>query len=391
MQGAGCDATSDRPKSGRYVFFSEEFERIMAKYDQVTLSGRLNSVIMNHSILEADARVFYLYWTDTAQHLHPLKVTYSTSNVFPANYSAAVTEASLSQLVPAFHAVVLDENVKYGIFKVEEVSGHGSAVMGSRQSAEIKKLDYHSDNIPLLTMWLTLDGFIGELRTAHLASSLAATDVMMIFHYFSKLFQLEQLLVFDDSAIGNFDENVRVDLRLMSALATGRTWYEKNLKGSQLIGCSQFALTTDTIISQSEEHRAAALAALQGLPLAKWNEMLDVEGQAILAKLYLRYFLKRGSSIRFFRGSRTSEEKPVNFGSKTIFELAAVVYAEAEEKNELTSALKRMNDLLCGEGECKEPDDWIKSRIDQLLEGSCLWLFSGVADQVSKSNRQMIN
>lgn len=375
------EAMVDVLKNDIHSFSKEEFDEFMLHYSENNLTARINNVIVNNAAKRANNYTFKLQWPDSLGHSHQLKVAFSRADRFLERYSWFVNEQTLLNMFPDYDRDELKTGQYYYSLKVTEVCDDDDSA--APMEAEV------------LSLWLTLDGLFGELRDVKKGMHLSGNDVLNIYKYFDQLFQVKNTFICDASSLLAEDDTVRIPLRLISALASGKTWYEYRLPGVQLFECSQFQTVANGVINQNRERRRTALLELQNLPLSDWYAMLSPSGKIALRDIYqggkkISAILPRRSS-RLFEKHRQSN---VDFGAMTIQELTANIYNEAKQLKTVTPKLGALVNLLC-EGICLDedrnhrldtnaPDIWIKSRVRELLWGSFFWVKENIVSEQRK-------
>ena len=156
--------------SNRYVFSSEEFERIMLNSKSRDLPGRIQEIFIPNSIPERSARIFNLIWSkDSKSPFHAIKVSFTCEPDLYYSYSKFLNTENLSVYFPGYLNPEYKANLKICTLRVEEIGGFvttGGATTGGEttRTSYIKKEDKL-----LLFMWFTLSGYLGELRTMQLS------------------------------------------------------------------------------------------------------------------------------------------------------------------------------------------------------------------------------
>lgn len=357
-------------KNNIHSFNKEEFDKFIQQYSEHHLTARINNVIVNHAAEHANDYTFKLQWPESLNHHHQLKVTFSRADKFRANYSWFVNEKTLVNMFPKFNNGALNTGQFYYSLKVSELAND------KEQTAQ--------QEVEVLSLWLTLDGLFGELRDVTKGVHLSGNDVLNIYNFFDQLFKVKNTFICDASRLVNEDETIHIPLRLISALSSGKTWYESKLKGVTLFECSQFATVSNDVINQNKEKRNEALKELQMLPLQKWYAMLDSAGKMALRDIYISdekcQKARPRRSVRLFEKSHAQ----VDFGKTTLQEFTAKVYSKAKERKEITPTLATLAKLLC-DGIClyedkhhkldeNMPDFWVKSRVRELMWGGYFWV-----------------
>ena len=357
-------------QAGRSIFSAEEFQRMMTRYDDQSLNVRIHETIINHSQQHANHHRFHLFWTDSKLHCHALKVTlthhYSLVSVSPR----FLTEISLMHLYSKYFKHELKCWPGYYCLDVEEIPSAQPEIPNNK----------------LLSMWFTLDGLVGELRDVSAGEHLTGSEVMRIFRYFDDFLRIKNLFIYDDTALVVNAKN-KLPLRVITALATGQTWFERQVTGLRLFNATNLAVGELKTIKQHSQQRKQSLRELQTLPLRKWHAMLKADQQMILEALYRKYFplRKETSSHGLFKSGAMDKTKAAMFGDDTVQMLAVAVREAAKEQQEISQELLQLNDLLCGNimfefghaltADPKKPADyWLKSRVQQLLWESLIWI-----------------
>jgi len=372
-------AIVDIQKNNIHSFNKEEFDKFIQQYSENHLTARINNVIIKNAAKHANDYTFKLEWPDSQNHPHQLKVTFSRADKFSANYSWFVNEKTLVNMFPEFNKGELNTGQFYYSLKVSELAD--SKEQATQQEVEV------------LSLWLTLDGLFGELRDVNKGVHLSGNDVLNIYQFFDQLFKVKNTFICDASRLVNEDDTVRIPLRLISALSSGKTWYESKLSGVTLFECSQFETVYDGVINQNKQRRSEALKELQMLPLQKWYAMLDSAGKMALRDIYVSdgkcQAPRPKRSVRLFE---KSQAQTVDFGKTTLQELTTKVYSKAKDLKQITPTLATLVKLLCDDHENTDnkpeenrPDFWVKSRVRELMSGSLFWVKENTA-----SNRCLI-
>lgn len=357
------------PQAGRTIFSAEEFQRMMTMYRQSSLHVRIHHLMINHSKQHANQHSFNLFWTDSTLHYHALKATLTHSYSLASGSSRFLNESSLMELSSKYFNHELKTWPGYYRLDVEEIPSANPEIPNNK----------------LLMMWFTLDGFIGELQNVRAGQNLTGSEVMRIFQYFNDFFQIKNLFIYDETALVHHQD--KLPLRVITTIATGQTWLERQVTGLRLFDTANLAVSELKTIRQDSQRRLQSLRELQTLPLRKWHAMLKADQQKILEELYIKYFppKKEKSSYSLFKGSAMDKTKAAMFGDDTVQMLAAVVREAAKEQKKMPQELLRLSDLLCSNimvefglaltaGTKKPADYWVKSRVQQLLWESLIWI-----------------
>ena len=353
-------------------FSKEEFDEFIHQYDDYNLTCRINNVILNNSSRRANNYTFKLMWPDCMNMCRQLKITFSRADLFNENYSWFLNEKILISSVPEYNLGNLKPGQYYYSLKVSEV-------MDGDESAAKK-------DVELLSIWLTVDGLFGELRDLKKSPHFSGNDVLNIYMYLDHLLRVRNTFICDESKLVNEDDTIRVPLRLISAISTGKTWYEIRLPGVTLFECNKFETASNGTITQNRNIRNQALNELQNFLLSDWYAMLDEHGRKALAEIHRDVLSENVSTSRRSARllSRKSEnDQGLNFGNTTIQDLTQKIFNQAKNKRMITPSLARLVGLLCEGINLHEddkplshslPDFWLKSRVKELLWGSYFWV-----------------
>lgn len=363
--------TNNSLLDNRYVFSQEEFKRMMIKYDQAILPERIRHVMLRNSIPgeQAFTRKLYLYWTDAELHLRPICVRFSLSKAFQADSSHAFNDQNLAQLITGFNRKEFKAKQKYLNIEIEEIGTPGQ-----------------TEDQAILSLWVTLDSFLGGIGYLHEGYHFNVREVLRIYGYFAEFLQIENTFVCDNVELTHPMTQADVPIRLISALATDKTWLQANIPHLKLVDVRHFSVTATDAIHQNAATRQTELEELQKLTLDKWYDMLDTQQRTALTVLYEHLFPKRRSSTAFFKRTSTAVKENI-FGEETIQSLAAAAYKEVEDKLQITNDFKVLHELLTGHSYLQfgniplnrnSNDFWVKSRVQRLLWGSYVWHQDGV-------------
>ena len=352
-------------------FSKEEFDQFIHQYQDYNLTYRINNVILQNSSKRGNNYTFKLMWPDSMDHCRQLKVTFSRADLFEENYSWFVNEKILLKSIPEYSQEGLKTGQYYYSLKINEVMDETET--SSKHEAE------------LLCLWLTVDGLVGELRDLEKSSHFSGNDILNIYLYFAQLLKVKNDFLCDESKLMSDDRSIRVPLRLISAIATGKTWYENKIPGLTLFECHKFETKANGVITQNRAARSKALQELQKLPLRDWHKMLDEQQREVLASLYKSVtsdnsvFLRRSTRLLAKKGGNAK----INFADMTIQDFTTKIYNDAKASKAITPALARLVELLCdgisllADNNSLRPsmsDYWVKSRVRELLWGSYFWV-----------------
>ncbi len=387
---SGC-ITVGTSNLGAIKYSGEEFERHMTKLSKYNLTCRLNSSVVAYLPPQGNTYQFKMDWFDAvSSKQHRLNVTFVRGEKFVTNYSRFLTENNLLNLTPTYQHVKPGQ--LYYSLKIEQ---------SVRQPDTWSKNNIRTENyseLTLLSMWFTLDGLVGEIRAINPGENLSGNEVLRVYEYFARLLKIENVFIYDDATLEDTVKNAKIPLRAISAIATGKTWFEK-LPGVRLFEGKHLPVGAHDVISQNSFKRDAALKELQGLPLEKWYSMLDKTQQKILYGLHQYYWPRKQPSGIFSRGSKAYDPNPAHFGDMTLKNLAERVYQESKKHRRCTLELSKLNDLLCGtvgltidslRWVANAPDYWVKSRIYQLLWGSLIWQQNGNLPEYTSNLKQLL-
>lgn len=364
------------------TYNKQEFGALIQQYQFASISYRINNVIINHAYKATSQYKFYLNWMDLGATLHKLKVTFKRSDHFylPTDknspYSWFVTENKLLTHFPELKKYQLKPGQYYYSLSVDEI-----------QPKDDKQIDSS-----ILKIWLTVDASFGEVYEVTRGKHITGNEVLNIFHYFDHLFQIKHLFLCDASRFTHGEQTI--PLRLISAIATGKTWYQSKLPGLKLFECERFETAVNGLITQNKQQRLSALHELQTLTLENWYAMLDNKQKLILIKLYKSYlgyqlrtgpcaFLDLDARNRLVRDNAklTPPIRPPFKHNSTLRDLVSVIFINAKTKKSLAD-LADLSELLCGSDDLANVDKkvdenaqdyWVKSRVRELLWGSCFW------------------
>lgn len=355
----------------KYSFNKSEFSKLIEKYRFTETTYRINNVIIKNSQRADNGFTFYLLWEDSKKQTYPLKVDFSRTQPFSTKDAKGETE-------------------KLNLLHTEE------SLLAS--STEYKKYDlqpnqyyysltvYEKEAI-ILSLWLTLDAVYGEVKEVDKGSTLSGNEVLNIYRYFDNLLQIKNTFLCDASMLSKNNETVRVRLRVITAIVTGKTWYESKIPGLTLFECKNHQSHEFGSITQNRVTRMESLIALQTLTLNKWYKMLDQNKKNSLIDLFNKSKLsstpiKARTSLR---STTPTHQKDNIFPEKfTLKELTTTLYNQAKEKRQITSALDSLTKLLYADRDLpdnfqkpldsKAADFEVQSHVAQLLWGSYFWI-----------------
>lgn len=355
---------------GRFVFTSEAFAEIMHNYAHFTFRYRINNAIVNHSQSTANTNQFYLYWEDSQKFYKPIIVTLKHVDKFKPAYSRFFTENSLVKFAATHFNYKIKPDESFYRLDVHQRVHNGGGVY---------------DDVRLLTMWFTTDGKIGELRHVGSGDHFSANETLRIYNYFAQFLQIQTLFIADDSELVASSANIKIPIRVISAIATGKTWLQRRIPGLTLFNADSIAVGDMNKVNQSGSARDKSLQELQALKLSDWQKQLSQDAQPKLFNLYLKFIWSKKLNNRSGKGFLTKnyeKEAKADFSKTTLQTLTAAIYDDAKNKKEITDELALLNDLLCGNlgldfGTIplnkKAPDHWVKSRVRDLMWGSYIW------------------
>ena len=342
------------------VFFSEQFERIMAKYKHRGLAYQMNLALVNHAAHHLNTYTFHLYWSDSQKHIHPLRVTLERGVPFADVHSSFLTEQNLLDIVPAYKNAKVNSGQLYYTLKVDQLLDR----QGGKTNDPISNI---------FSMWMTLDGLIGELTNITPGTGLSGNEVLSIYQYFARQLQVDNIFICDNSVLKGNERHVNIPLRLLKALASGKTWFEQRLPGIQLFDHPNIPISENNTVTQNNKIRTQALKELQILPLSTWHAKLDGTRQKMLLDLYQKYFPNK---------DRRGKSKDDAFDNQTVQSLAAAICQDARTHGEVIDELEKFTQILCGNIrlnfgniplDAKARDIWVQTRVHQLMWGSYIW------------------
>lgn len=368
------------PNFGKlYVFTKSEFDDIKARAIDANynIHARIYNIIMNHSAKRRHNYIFYLNWPDQFGENHTLKAKFSRGNLFNLStestegYSWVFSEKTLLTVFDEYKPYCIPTGQYYYKMQIREIT---DAIPNAKQQNR------------LVNFWFTHDAKIGELRDISRGKYLSGNQAIDIYAYFMPIFQVNKMFLCDASTIHNEDDFI--PLRLISALATGKTWYEQKLPNLSLFECINFKTISGSRITQNSFLRSKALIELQQCLLIDWYEQLDEEARKILYQLcqsYILPFLIDNSLIT------SLDERYALRG--TIQYLAHLIYTASREAPTLTQDLAKFSNLLHIGVESLSSAQllptlsptWVPSRVKFLLQGSSYWVQYAIRQEETRN------
>ncbi|MDR3492240.1 MAG: hypothetical protein P4M12_09410 [Gammaproteobacteria bacterium] len=363
-------------KNRNWHFNQAQFNQIITQYKMNSITYRINNVIINNAQRKLDDYKFFLNWPIKDDAVVSLKIVFSQADKFylpkgdNAGYSWFFTERQLLSSFADYKQYPINPGQYYYSLKVYE-----------KADKRTKEKDKE-----VLNVWLSNDAKYGELHSVHKGKSLSGNDVLNIHKYFDQLFQIKNTFICDDSHIKLDKKSIKIPLRLILALVTGKTWYQTKLPGVKLFECKNFKSAHDGLITQNQDNRNLALLELQNLTLEKLYTMLGGAEQKSLVALYKNYIphpqiLHRATRgfLFFLTGDQTL------LGVKTTLrELVTEIYEQSKADKSKLSDLECITHILCKDsglgGEDIKPMEedslgyWYKVRVNELLWNSFFWI-----------------
>lgn len=348
-----------------------EFDKMIAECSDYQLTYRINHLFVNNARRHANNYTFTLNWPDAIkkQVTHELKVTFKRAEKFVDGYSWVLDEPVLLKSFAEYKQDKLLAGQLYYSLSVSEIV-HGEETV--------------TENA-ILNLWLTVDGLVGELKDLKKGSSLTGTDVLAIYRYLDEILKVKHTFICDASKLINEDEQIEIPLRLLSAICTGKTWYQAKLPGVRLFDCKNFQSALNGTITQDTKVRNNALKELQQLKLFDWYEMSNDKNKKTLLSLFVnsddKSVHRRIRSARLF--TAISPIKPEHlFAGKTVQDLAIRLNNQAKAVGSVTAELDQFIGLLTHglhlDDELKPnenaPEYWVLQRVQTLLWGSFFWI-----------------
>jgi len=382
-------------------FNQEQFAKLMTHYKQYDFTYRVHGVL-NHTLKRNNAYLFYLDWEGQGAPAQ-LKVKFSFAHPFHSatpstpGYSWVMPESTLLAL-PCYKPYRIQTGQLY--YKVEVFEG-AFAQASKEDKTALKK----EDTINILNFWCTADGDYGELRDVRQGNKMSGNEVLKLFNYLNLLVRIANIFICDESALTGEKEE-KFFLRLILALAVGKTWYEAKLPGLELLVSDDF-VTPSGVLRQDKQKRSQALTELQQLSLNTLYTVLNETDQEELLKLCKQHL---PNTVKRTRRSPRLPKLAVAYERNQLFsadaklqELVLAVYNDSRSRHTVTDSLCRLNALLCrGINEIKldEPLEtemsrkWVASRSEQLLSGSIFWIKqaqpkSGKSESVQDDDRKV--
>lgn len=369
---------------GRTIFCSEAFEQILGRYVNNSFTFRIQNGIVQHAQHEANVSTFSLYWEDSQKFYKPIIVSLHHADTFRPGLSRIFSEKNL----PKF------------------ISSHCNYKVNT--SEHIYRLDVHQrvhnggqvyEDLLLMSMWFTRDGGMGELSHLAAGKNMPANESLRIYNYFSKFLQIKNTLICDDAVLKNPDGH-DIPIRVISAIATGKTWFERRIPGLTLFNCNNIPIGDYNTVSQSGAAREKSLHELQALTLKQWSEMLNGEQQKQLYDMYQKHFSQntyaKKSMKNLFQANK-EDNLQAGFATETLQALTRAIYHDSNSQKKLTKDLLCLSELLCGNigldfGNVplnkKARDHWVKSRVKDLMWGGYIWKHRN-KDNAEQSKEQL--
>ncbi len=367
------------PTKQPFVFSKNEFDHIVSQYQNAGLVYRINHIIVKnakkHALVRGEKYSFYLHWPDSLKKSHSLKVTFSRSDYFGKNDSWVLDEKTLLTRFPEYTDKNSKSGQRYCSLSVKEL------IPIEKKGRSIKKKE-----IEILSFWIAMNGLVGELRDLQKGKNFSGNDVLSIYSYFYQIFRIKSTFICDASRLSDKSDTVRIPLRLLSSLCTGKTWYETKLPGVKLFECHQFKSARNGFVTQHAATRNKALHELRELRLSVWYEMLNQSDKLTLINLFQMLPKNENSennenrrSLRLFINH---ENHPIVFGATTVQQLAVFLFDDSKTKRVITPQIEAFSQLLCGELHRdheervseSESDYWVKSRVKEILWGGFFWI-----------------
>lgn len=328
-------------------FNQKEFSNLISQYKTTEFDYRINQVVVKNAIHKGNKFYIHLNWHDVHgdKKRHHLRVAFERddfkfSSEYQHDYSWCFTEKVMLTCFPGFSQRNMQTGQYYYRVNIDE------------QYKEKGKKNKKYFNI--LNVWMTLDGEYGEIHDVHKGVNLSGNDVLDIYQYFDELFQIKRVFICDESKLESAE--VYVPLRVVAAIATGKTWYESKLHGLRLFECRAFQTAANGVITQSKKGRENALYDLQQLKIKDWLEMLPNLGKLRLEKL-------------------CQQVKEMNqaddITEMTLQAFTSDILNDARAKHAVTGPLKELRYLLI---DLHAQPEWISERINSLIDGGRFWV-----------------
>lgn len=366
-------------------YSKSDFDKRIEECKDYPLTYRINHLFVNNARRRSNNYTFTLAWPDALKKEvnHELKVIFRRAENFDNGYSWVLNEPVLLKSFAEYKQDKLLSGQLYYSFSVKEVV-HGEESVTEND---------------ILNIWLTVDGLVGELKDLKKGSSLTGTDVLAIYRYLDEILKVKHTFICDASKLLNDDEEIEIPLRLLSALCTGKTWYQAKLPGVRLFDCKNFQSAFNGNITQDTKVRNTALKELQELKLFDWYAMSNEKNKKALLSLFANSVDK--TSHRRVRSSRLftaiSSIKPEKyFAGKTVQDLAISLNNQAKVAGRATAELAEFIGLLTHGlhlddeliPQKKAPEFWVLQRVHTLLWGSFFWIKE--LDEVKTNNEVTI-
>lgn len=364
-----------KSSSASYTYNKYTFESHINQYQGYMLNSAIQHCIYDKARKCLHSFTFYLKWPDHVGHERTLKGRFARGDEFTqsynngSTYSWFVTEDVLLNHFPEYQPYHIKQGQYYYSLRIYEISDETG-----------------ESETELLSLWFTSDGIFGELRDLQKGKYISGNGVVGIYLFFDSLFKIKKTFLCDESKLVSEDNTTSIPLRLILSIVSGETWYQSKIPGLTLFECDRFQTSENDKITQHNKERIQAINDLQQLKLSKWYKMLKSYNQDILADLYYRYFdngniilrhsERLGASPHFFK-------MDIGKTQTTLKELAIKIYNESKIKQTVTPDLIAFSRLLCegtylmqntSESENTDPDYWVKSRVNVILEQSRFWI-----------------
>lgn len=352
------------------------FSDFSSKYKTVSTEWRIDHSIVKFADQLDGKYVFKFNWIDVNQHSHLMKAVFSKTDKFiqpvgqQDEFSWVMKEEVLQSHFLPYAKYEIKKPQQYCSFKLYEVT------------PGTKRFEMHEVNV--LSIWFTLDALYGELHKVKKGRYLSGNDVITMYLLFDKLFQIQNTFINDVSSIESANKAFAIPLRLISAIATGKTWYQHRIPGLTLFDCKRFPTIVNGVITQDFQSRNEALNLVRKFPLYKWYGILDSGAKKDLLGLYNRHiketFTIDSQPLRY--STRSADAIQELFDKKvTIQRLTAKIYNQSRKEKSVTNDLIVLTCLLTGETDSLEriidlssTDSWLKTKVNQLLSGSTFWI-----------------
>lgn len=327
----------DKPKENKIP--TRQNQKISAaffdQYSYLPATYRIQNIMQTNT---TNSLSFPIDWVDSQNHRYHLNATLSRANTYNSWF---LTEKNfLTFFYPKYK---MEARQYYYNFVAKEPNEH-----------------------EVLKIWFTPDQTCGELyevsKGTH-SQNLPGKEILNIANKFTKEIPIKTMFLCDVSKISD------IPLRLISAISSGKTWYEKNIPGLKLFECKELD-TNQMMMTQNMAARQKALKELQELPLTEWYKMLDAGQQKILKEIY---------------DHNISESGPFLKSKITLRELTTTIYQRSIAQKTVTSDLVNLNNLLVEDLDDEEDKNdldknlnstnaWVRIRVSELLINSLFWI-----------------